>query len=150
MMEIRGGDGMFYEKELNFLRGVLQKHHVHTLVMNKSELLSEIRSSHAKEKFGQLPVYHSAIYQSLDEISEGTMYKLKDTLGLCFVFLLLPDTGSESVLLIGPYHNETPSPIRILKTGRKNGIPAKRQKYFKEYLLSIPVVSGENPLLLRG
>lgn len=139
---------MFYEKELDFLRGVLHKNRVRTLVMNKSELLSEMRSSHAKENFGQIPVYHSAIYQTLDGIGEGTMYKLKDALGLCFIFLLLPDAEPGSVLLIGPYHTEIPSPIQILKTGKNNGISAKRQKYFKEYLLGIPVVPEASPLLL--
>ena len=43
---------MFYEKELRFLRGVFQKHHVRTLIMDKTEILSEIAASHSKEKFG--------------------------------------------------------------------------------------------------
>ena len=71
---------------------------------------------------------------------------MKDTFGLCFIFLLLPDTDPRSVLMIGPYHTEAPSPMQIMELGKKNGIPPRRQKYFLEYLLGIPTLADGNPL----
>ena len=137
---------MFYEKELRFLRGVFQKHHVRSLIMDKTEILSEIAASHSKEKFGIFPVYHSSIYRSLDQLDGEAVYQLRDAFGLCFIFLPLPDTEQGSILMIGPYHSEMPSTVQISELGRKNGISPKRQQYFQEYLLGIPVLADENPL----
>lgn len=137
---------MLYGNELRFLQGVFQKYHVRALVMEKSALLSEVAASHSKEKFGNFPIYHSSIYQSLDLLDQETVYKLRDALGLCFVFLLLPNTESGSVLMIGPYHTEMPSAVQIAELGKRNGISPKRQKYFQEFILGVPVLSDENPL----
>ena len=116
--------------------------------MDQSELLSEMVAFRSKENFGKFPLYHRSIYQSLERLEERTMYKLKDAFDLCFIVLLLPDSASKQVLLIGPYHAELPTPTQILELGKKNGIAQKRQKYFKEYLLGIPTLTEENPLFL--
>lgn len=139
---------MFYEKELAFLREVFKKYHLRTLIMAQSELLSELSSSHLKENFGKFPIYNHSVFPSVDAINHGTVYKIRDAFDLCFMFLLLPNTEPSSLLLIGPYHTEPPSPKQISELEKKNNLSPKRQKYFAEYLSGFPVLSEGNPLLL--
>lgn len=139
---------MPYERELRFLREVFQKCHVQTSVTDASELLSKIATSHPKEILGKYPIYDNALIQSLHSIKTGTVYKLRDTLGLCFILLLLPLADERSILLIGPYHTEQPSAVQISELGRRNGISSGRQKYFREYLLSFPAIPEDSPLFL--
>ncbi len=134
---------MLHEKELHFLCDVFKKCHIRTSVMS----CAEAEAFDFGENFGKLPLYRRFSRRMLDGLSHGTVYKLRDALGLCFTFLLLPSEDA-SILLVGPYHAALPSPMQLLELGERSGISPKRQRYFEEYMLSIPVLSSDSPLFL--
>lgn len=139
---------MFYKKELSFLRDVFEKCRIKTEIVGKDDAFLEPSAPDFTEKFGKLPLYKHGEEKSSDWICRDTVYKLRDSLGLCFVFFILPDEAGDSILLIGPYHDKTPSVTKLLELGEKNRISPKRQKYFEEFLLSIPEISDGDPLFL--
>ena len=136
---------MIYENELGFLRDVFAKGRIQTRVLSESEFFLKSASQNLNEAFGKEPIYR--VYsQSSHPLFEKTVYKLKDSLGLCYIYFLLPDKELKSVFLVGPYHSEAPSREWLLALGEKHGISPKQQRYFNEYLLGIPELSEGNPL----
>lgn len=138
---------MLQEAELNFLRDVFKKCHIHTSVMSRADAMAQISSSDFRENFGGLPLYRRFLHGELNTLAHGTVYKQRDALGLCFLFFLLPPEDA-SLLVVGPYHTDTPSRSWLLELGEKNGISPKRQRHFEEYMMSIPVLTADSPLLL--
>lgn len=139
---------MLYERELNFLRDVFSRSRIQTAVICENNFLSENFHDNLKEYFENDASYGGLVEKPKEAPSQGTVYKLKDSLGRCYVYFLLPDLEPKSVLLIGPYYNERPSREWLLTLGERHGISPKQQRYFEEYILGIPELSEGNPLFL--
>lgn len=138
---------MFYERELHFLCEVFKKSLVRASVVKSDNLPTEIAAFDLKQGLGSASIF-TARHQLPKELDFGTVYKLKDSLGLCFIFFLLPDNDDKSTLLVGPYSTSAASASHVLELGEKNGISPKRQRYLEEYLLGIPVLTDASPLFL--
>ncbi len=136
---------LIYEQELDFLRAVFEKGRIQTQVLSESEFFSRSTSLNLNEALGKEPLCRGCS-QGVQPIYEKTVYKLKDTLGLCYIYFLLPEKEPKTVFIVGPYHSEAPSREWLLTLGEKHGISPKQQKYFDEYLLGIPEISERNPL----
>ena len=133
---------MPFEKELGFLRDVFAKSRVSTSLISESDDIEKLKKRFDGEMF-----YRLYTQQIQKFVSAKTMYKLRDSLGLYYIYFLLP--GEErSVFIVGPYHNTAPTRERLLSLGEKNGISPRQQKYFEEYILGIPEITEESPLLL--
>ena len=139
---------MFYEKELQFLHDVFEKCRVGTALVDKKEVFLKISSLDFEDVLGNSQIYIQWSEGFTDELADATVYKLRDSLGLCFLFFVLPEKKEKSVLLIGPYRNSEPTRMQLLELGEKNGISPNRQRYFEEYLLGIPMISEGDPRLL--
>lgn len=130
---------MHAEAELQFLRDVLHKNHVHTLLCEESDPATAALPlpDPSEEPFPrpQLPA----------GTEPYTLYKLTDPFDLCYLYLRLP-SGEPPVLLIGPYLSAFPSRERLLELGEKRGVSPSQQAHFEEYYLAIPVL-GEGDRL---
>ncbi len=139
---------MFYENELQFLRDVFAKSRVRTSLVSEEEIFPESVASRLKESLENSPSYRVVSQKPEESLSHKTVYKLRDSLGLCYVYFFLPGKDVKSVFLVGPYHSAPPSRAWLLSLGEKHGISPKQQKYFEEYLLGIPEIAEGSPLFL--
>ncbi len=132
---------MFYMSELSLLCDVFHRNHINALSMPARELSSGLSSG----KEGILDI--SALIDSIiPSFEHCTVYKLTDSFGFCYRFLLLPASEPISVLAIGPYLEAPLSDMRLLELAEGNGISPQKQKYLHEYYATIPVLKPDSPL----
>ena len=138
---------MLYESELRFLRDVFAKSRIQTSILSEGDLFSKSSAKNSNNTHQNQSIYRWYA-QKTESLSHKTVYKLKNSFGLCYIYFLLPGVESKSVFLVGPYHSERPSREWLLSLGEKRGISPKQQKYFEECILGIPEISEGNPIFL--
>ena len=138
---------MFYENELRFLRDVFAKSRVRTEIVGEGEDFSESAVQDIKEALGEGIIYRWYT-QNTGTLLPKTVYKLKDSLERSYICLLLPESEKKAVFVVGPYRDTTPSREWLLVLGEKHGISPNQQKYFEEYIFSVPEIKESSPLFL--
>lgn len=79
-------------------------------------------------------------------ISPKTLYKFKDGLGFSYRCFRLKK--EDTCLLIGPFLVHPLSKEQLLELGEKNHVLPSKQRFFDEYVLSLPVIEPESKLTI--
>jgi len=136
---------MHYSRELQFLRDTFKKNHVDTHILSPDDTIGSVADATIASMLDKR-ITSQTIRNLVGDILPLTLYKHTDPLGLCFSYLLLPESDQAQLLLVGPYllsdHLNNPT----IELCEKLGIPQKYSKYVEEYYLSISVLSESNPL----
>ncbi len=122
---------MFCQNEFELLRLTLKKHHVRTATVSPAELAATV----GEEEPLPVPV-------------PRTLYRFRDALGLCYLYLVPDTTAPGEILLIGPYFKSPPTEEVMVALAERRGLPQKGLRYLREYCAGIAVLDGESPLLL--
>ncbi len=139
---------MFYDNELHFLIEIFKKCHIGATVTKPSSLVSEVFDTEPDLIFGINERSGKSISDYVGKLDKKTLYKLTDTLELCYVYFLLPDTLEEQILFIGPFLGEATSDKLIFELEEKNNIPPAAHSYLSEHLRSIPVLKDSSHLFV--
>ena len=135
---------MMDQNEYRLLCDTLEKYHVHTERIAPLDIQRALVDADLLTLFGKA-AEHTFLGQAGKELAPGTMYKLTDRFGLCYIYFL---SDVHEVLLIGPYLTASPTKGAVLELGEKNGLTPKSQRHLEEYYSAIPVLQQGNPLLL--
>lgn len=131
---------MGYEAELRFLQNIFEKCHLQTLLIDPLKSLSEqmeMRLFAGRTFYDVAPTVHPA-----------TIYKMTDSLGCCYIFLLLPEMERETILLIGPYLSEELTRKDVMERGEKFKIAPCRVPELERYYSSIPVFTDNSKVFV--
>ena len=137
---------MLYENELKFLYDTLNKSRVSADIIS---LDLPVDSVFDKTPFSITDKSHlrdSTIGEYLGLIENNTIYTIRDSFQLRYTYLLLPDTKSQLLFILGPYVDSPFSEKQILEIEEKNGILPKHHNIVNDYLLSAPVISENSRL----
>ncbi len=133
----------YYECELNFLRDVLKKCRVNTVMLSPHDTVESVMDSRIGAIIGDLGDSSLTVSKAVGRIEDATVYKISNVLKLHYVFMRLPILSEKNILLIGPYLSEQLSSKEILEIGESLGLNTNMQKLLKQYYMSVPVISGE-------
>ncbi len=139
---------MFFERELNFLCDVLKRSQVRAKAIPQFELPERMDGYRAEGMLDSRFDKNGSIYKLLLSAEPRTVYKITDAFFRCFIFLLLPSADVPTLLCIGPYLSAPISEQRVLMLCEEMGISPQKQKYLKEYYLSLPVVPSDGHLMI--
>ena len=135
---------MFYQQELSFLCDVFQKSRVNAIVLEMRELVKALSDDRGHELF----YVRDRLRSLIPTLKVRTLYVFTDASTLSYRMLLLPDTGTPTVLVVGPYRTVQASPAMLLEMGERFGIAPQRQKHFAEYYESISLLPVDSPVWL--
>ncbi len=133
---------MFYEKELEFLLTVMKKCRIKIKRIKARELSSLIieKSFSADGKILQLP---NTDGHGVLAPRDKTLYKLDVGFGVSYMYLVLPETDGE-LLLVGPFVRERLTDSEIMSLGEAVGFEPKHLDGLKIYLGALPVLSADS------
>ncbi len=136
---------MFYENELRFLQKTLQKCHISSMVIDPGAPFD----TYADQTLQQLvrnKRFSNSLYDMVPDLKIGTIYRLLDVFLCRYIFMKLPYTSHDSVLLIGPYLTNGVTEQQILEQGERMGVPTGGIRDLKLFYCSVPVVHDEHHL----
>lgn len=138
---------MFYEAELQFLRSMLKKCHLQTLIIDPNSCVDKNLYSGLSWLLedGGYPL--QTIKDYLPPMEKNTVYRLNDPFGCEYIFLVLPDTQEERFLCIGPYLTKGFEREKILEVAEKYKMNTRQVNLLESYYNGIPILSEDNPVL---
>ena len=137
---IKGGFGVFYRNELQFLCDVLRKSRLSAIVTTLTDFDSAV------EVIGTDGILSKPLVPAMPEAQTLYHYAVAD--GLSYRYLLLPEMEIPTILFVGPYLTSAPSHESLAALGVSLGISPSEQARFEEYYTSIPVLYEGNPLFM--
>lgn len=132
---------MLYESELRFLCETLKKFRIGVKFTSQENLFGDMFDDTIRTVFGSDLGYGEAMSELHFRIKPFIIYKFSNSLKLCFMMLLLPDTHPERIMVVGPYLSQPVGSTDILELSEKYGIDKDRQKAFSECYRHLTVVS---------
>ena len=130
------------EAELSFLCDVMAKNHIDACIAEQSKWDTALQNWRGSAFFDA----GTAMRRVFPSMKNRVSYRLTDSFGCHYRFLLLSDTEEPTVLLIGPFLSAPLDEQRLLELGEKNGISPHRQSRLAEYCAALPVLETDSPL----
>lgn len=135
---------MFYETELFFARQLLKKHHIPSQLVSLSETLAD--TDHIGiSRFLNLEMQNKPLSALLPDITNGTVYRIRNLSFLNYIYLLLPDS-EDTLLIIGPYSLVDITPEMVLELGEKMRLDPKAIKQLEFSLSQVSSLISEGLL----
>lgn len=139
---------MFYSAELKLICDTMKKLHLTSAVITTEEPISEILDSSVKLILSPTADLSRPISDFVGDVKDQTIYKMSIFLSLNYMYMLLPDTTENTLLMIGPYLTRSLSNEDILELGETHGLSPKTHKSLVEYISSIPVLDDTSHIFL--
>ena len=128
------------EYEFHFLSDVLEKCHIHSVLVAEEDTLADIFEPYMKTIIGVGLNLDLPISKVLGRIEEKTKYKLNNEMYLRYIFIKLPFRSEKNVLAVGPYLSSPITQNKILEMCEAVGFAPDAQRFLLEYYLSLPVI----------
>lgn len=84
----------------------------------------------------------------LQRINHKTLYKTTDRFGLRYIFFLLPESSTNTLLIFGPYTHTSIDDSQVLEIGEMQGFSPQNLKRIEEYCAAIPIISENSHLFI--
>lgn len=139
---------MFYEKELKFLTDTLKKCHIRTALISPDEPMNSLIGEDVVPIFTPEAFKGKTLREALNKPEHKTLYKMTDSFGRCYQYMLLYGAKTDIIFSVGPYLSEPLSQKRLLELGEELKISPKSQRYFEEYYMSIPILNEDSPVFV--
>lgn len=137
---------MNYDGELRLLCETFQKCRIPVSFIEANDSIDTILDDSFKLLFGHTT---ALLADSLfDRIGERIIYRMSSPMRLSYLFLRLPHTVRQSVLVIGPYLSEHLEQRQIFEIGEKYNIPPHQLRLLESYYGSKPLLSENSHLLV--
>ena len=127
-----------YEYELNFLRDVLNKCHIHTALVSHFDSADSMFDPRLISLVGSKP--NLTVKKVLGKIEDKTKYILTNEFKFQYIIVKLPLESEKNILLIGPYLYNPLSSKEILEIGENLQLTLTAQKLLNDYYLSISII----------
>lgn len=136
---------MPYERELLFFRRILRQGHLQSLLIDPEAVFDERMDMGLRRLVGAQE-YKECFCDYFEQIDGRTVYRVTDAFLCHYIFMLLPDTDTPTVLLIGPYVTADLTHEQILELGERLRLPPAGIKQLDYYYTSLPAIREEGSL----
>lgn len=138
---------MFYDVELRFLQSVFKRCRIRTFFIRHGEQLGELVSLDMYRRLGVGNVYEQIVFQIAQILEPNTIYRLVDRFGCRYIFFELPEKEPRSVLVIGPYLQESMNQRQMLERMEEIGIPPQNRLLAEDFYAAVPVLPEDSSAL---
>ncbi len=139
---------MYDNAELNFFRRFLEKMRIQSHIVQNQDVPAETIDMGLRKYLGREQEYIDQLQQIPVDIEENTVFKLTDGYYCKYIFFVLPQTGMERSLVLGPYSTEKQEKEMILQQAERLGISPSDFRYLENFYQSIPLLPDETPLMM--
>ena len=136
---------MFYNAELCFVRESFAKSRLKTRIVALKDIPTEAPTYAEGSPIGDKDdLFWLRDY--LKRAEKNNFYRLSDSFGCTYVFVLLPDCDEESFLIVGPYFTAEQTTEKFLEKAEQVGMSHKLAIQLKDYYGGIPYLPEASPI----
>ena len=139
---------MFYDAELNFFTKLLTNYHMPPIIVTPG-IIDYTSIDHGLRKLLGMNAVYEEIHNFLNNfIKPNTIYRIRDNFYCNYIFLLLPETETPTVMIIGPYTSTEITKHSLMQLTEKYAIPTQIFSSMEKYFYSIPYLPTESILII--
>ncbi len=120
---------MFYKKELDFFIKVIERNKIQTTIVNQKDLPSKIDMG--IREYLNLNKDYEELFKIKTE--PGVVYKIVDPFFCNYIFIPLPETQDNSVLIVGPYTKKVITKESIAEKTIEYGVSKDIEKQIQSF-----------------
>jgi len=139
---------VYYDAELTYLRKVANRMHLQTLLLHNGQLPEEWPDLGLRSFLGRKMADVKDLQSVNTWIKDRTVYCLKDTYLCNYIFLLLPEEVSPTLLLIGPYTDFRITQQHLMEEAERFGLHPSQLGGLEQYYKNIPYIPDDGPLFI--
>ena len=134
---------MFYKKELDFFIKVIERNKIQTTIINQKDLPSKIDMG--IREYLNLNQDYDELFNIKTEI--GVVYKIVDPFFCNYIFIPLPDTQDNSVLIVGPYTKKVITKESIAEKTIEYGVSKEIEKQIQNFFSVVPYLYDDGMVM---
>ena len=139
---------MFYEGELKLLIDTFRRSRIAVTVFSPESEGVSFEESEYLAKPDKTIINNMLSEGFINKINHKTIYKITDKFKLRYIFFQLPETATNSIIIIGPYTHSVLNDSQILEISESGGFSPHDTRQVEEYFASIPVISENSHLFI--
>ena len=137
---------MFYEAELHMLRETFRKCRIATAIAELSKPISENHGGEMHTFIANRIDPNKPLVEYVPAVQPATLYRLRDPFDCRYVYMLLPESPRDAVLIIGPFLSSPLSSEQCMEWAEKNHIPPGYLRQLESYYSSLPILPDSSHL----
>ncbi len=138
---------MFFEHELSFFRRILSNMHIDSYLVTAEDTVPEKIDRGLREFLNMQDNYNEFFSNMLHNSEHNVIYRLRDSFMCNYIFMRLPDTEIDTVLIVGPYTHTEFTHQMLMETAEKFSVPPSVFSQIEKYYGNIPVMRSETILM---
>lgn len=138
---------MFESATLLFFRRVMEKMRIPTNIVHRQNISAQTIDLGLRNYLGREQDYEESIREALGFAQENTVYKITDPYFCSYVFLLLPGTGGNMALVLGPYISFEMRQERLLEEAERMGVNAADFRTLEAFYQNLTVLQDDVVLM---
>lgn len=137
---------MFYDVELHILRETFRKCRINTAIAELSKSISENHDGEMHAFIANKIDPNKPLVEYVPPVQPATIYRLRDPFDCRYVYMLLPESPRDAVLIIGPFLSAPYSNEQCMEWAEENHIPPSQLRQLESYYNSLPVLPDSSHL----
>lgn len=137
---------MSYQAELDYLRSVLKKRRLQTMLIDPAARPEQQMVDSLREDLGAAEEFAEIIRRIIGSIRDNVVFKMADRFLCRYIFLRLPES-SGTILAIGPYLTEELTHEQLLEQAEQSGVSPRQFRRVENYFSAVPVIVSETLLM---
>ncbi len=138
---------MFYSSELELFRRVLKNLNIGSHIVSENSQ-ADIRIDGGLRDYLQMGSdYDSLFVVVLERLSNNVIYKLTDSFGCCYIFMVLPCENEKNIFAAGPYLNSDITSQTINEIAGKKLCSQRVLSQLVKYFGNLAVIKDERYLM---
>ena len=138
---------MFYERELDFFRRILRNIHIDTSLVAFGETSCVKADRGLRDFLNMNDDYEHLMLEMWKNIKSNVIYQFTDDFLCSYIFMLLPDTEQDTVLIAGPYSTKEITHRMLLETAEKYSVPTQVFSHIEKYYGNVPFIGNDRTLM---
>ncbi len=134
---------MFYKKELDFFIKVIERNKIQTTIVNQKDLPSKIDMG--IREYLNLNKDYEELFNIKTE--PGVVYKIVDPFFCNYIFIPLPETQDNSVLIVGPYTKKVITKESIAEKTIEYGVSKDIEKQIQSFFSVVPYLYDDGMVM---
>ena len=136
---------MFYNAELCFVRETFAKSRLNTRIVALKDVPNVAPDLTGTSDLGDRDDLFW-LREYLLRAEKNTFYRISDSFGCGYIFVLLPDCSEKSFLIVGPYFTAEQTTEALLEKAEQVGMSHKLAIQLKDYYSGIPYFPEASPI----
>lgn len=135
---------MFYDKELDFFRKILENYRINTCIISAGDKSYRQADRGLRDSLGLTEDYDQLFCTRHETLTDNMIFKLTDSFSCNYIFILLPESENQETFIAGPYIDREFTQKMLINTAIQYDIPGQLRNQIAKYYTTVPVYTDKD------